>query len=137
MSARAFSRQLEPRERKFCSGLTGTLLDEGSGVHDVLQNFARSLKTFADRFLEQRRLHSLLRGGNSRPLAVKESIRANQPLDYTLMLTSSRLRSASQWQLYDPDLRVTNHEMGEAPPSELDLGQSVSSYVNRRLTSKL
>lgn len=132
VSARAFSRQLEPRERKFLLGLTGTLLDEGSGVHDVLQNFARSLKTFVQsrEFLEQRRLHSLLREATQAALAVKESIRANQPLDYTLMLTSSRLRSASQWQLYDPDLRVTNHEMGEAPPSELDL-EAVSELVRQ------
>lgn len=42
---RPFARALETRERRFLLRLTKVLLDEGSNVHDVLQNFARSLKT--------------------------------------------------------------------------------------------
>ena len=51
---RPFARQLDPFERKFLLNLTATLMDEGSGVHDVLQNFARSLKSFVQsrEFLE-------------------------------------------------------------------------------------
>ena len=43
---RPFARELESHERKFLLGLTGALLNEGRGVHDVLQHFARSLKSF-------------------------------------------------------------------------------------------
>jgi hypothetical protein len=44
--SRPFAKRLEARERKFLLGLTHLLGEEGGSVHDVLQNFARSLKSF-------------------------------------------------------------------------------------------
>ena len=123
VTGRPFARQLEAAERKFLLGLTSTLLDEGGGVHDVLQNFARSLRSFVQsrEFLEQRRLHSLLKQATQAALAAKDVVRASRPVDYSLMLTSSRIRSVSQWLLYDPAERVADPAMATAPPSEIGL----------------
>jgi hypothetical protein len=120
---RPFARLLEPRERKFLLNLTRLLGEEGSGVHEVLQSFARSLKTFVQsrEFLEQRRLHSLLKQATQAALAVRRRVRLTDDVGYELSLTSSRVRSLSQWFLYDPAQRVTDAEMREAQPSLLDL----------------
>ena len=132
VASRTFARSLDAQERKFLLGLTNTLLDEGSGVHDVMQSFARSLKSFVQsrEFLEQRRLHSLLKQATQQALATKSLVRANQQLGYELMLTSSKVRSVSQWVLYDPEQRVTDSSMTAAEPSELDL-ETVSDLVRQ------
>lgn len=132
VTGRAFARELEPRERKFLLSLTATLLDEGGGVHDVLQNFARSLKTFVQsrEFQEQRRLHTLLKEATQAALAAKDAVRTNQPTGYALMLTSSRIRSVSQRLLYDPAQRVTDSSMSEAEPAELGI-DAVSELVRQ------
>jgi hypothetical protein len=92
---RPFASKLELSERRFLLRLTRTMLDEGGTVHDVLQNFARSLKAFVQsrEFLEHRRLLGLLKEAQRAALDAKEDIAANQPLDYSLVLTSSRIRS--------------------------------------------
>lgn len=122
--ARPFARQgLLPRERRFLIGLTATLMSEGGGVHDVLQHFARSLKAFVQsrEFREQRRLHVLLKSATMAALAAKEQVRPNEAIAFELTLTSSRIRSAAQWQLYDPAERVADATMARAEPSELTL----------------
>lgn len=120
---RPFARQLEARERKFLAGLTQLLSEEGSLVHEVLQSFARSLKSFVQsrEFLEQRRLHALLKQATAAALAARGTLRPNQDLGYELALTSSRVRSLSQLTLYDPGQRVVDSEMRNAEPSTLDL----------------
>jgi hypothetical protein len=121
--ARPFARALDARERRFLVGLTATLMSEGSGVHDVLQHFARSLKAFVQsrEFREQRRLHALLRDATRCAIAAKEALRPNQTLDFALTLTSSRIRSVSQWQLYDPAQRIADTAMPGEAPAELGL----------------
>lgn len=121
--ARPFARQLSMRERRFLVGLTATLMNEGGEVHDVLQHFARSLKAFVQsrEFREQRRLHALLKEATQAALQAKERVRPNQTLEFALTLTSSRVRSAAQWQLYDPAERVADAAMAEEEPSELSL----------------
>lgn len=123
VTGRPFARQLESHERKFLLGLTGTLLNEGRGVHDVLQNFARSLKSFVQsrEFLEHRRLHGLLKDATQAALSAKDLVRPNAQVGFELMQSSSRIRSVSQWALYDPAQRVTDSSMLAAEPSELDL----------------
>lgn len=120
---RPFARQLEQKERRFLLGLTHVLSDEGSRVHEVLQSFAKSLKSFVQsrEFLEQRRLHSLLKQALQAALSARGRLRPNQELGYELALTSSRIRSVSQCQLYDPAERVTDAHMRDADASELDL----------------
>jgi hypothetical protein len=46
------------------------------------------------------------------------------------MQSSSRIRSVSQWVLYDPAQRVTDSSMLSAEPSELDL-ETVSELVRQ------
>jgi len=130
--SRRFARALEGRERRFLLRLTRILLDEGNNVHDVLQNFARSLKTFVQsrEYLEQRRLHALLKETQRAALETKEYVRPNQNLEYSLTLTSSQIRSASQLVLYDPSQRVTNVGMDEAAPSEIGL-DAISELVRQ------
>jgi hypothetical protein len=120
---RPFARALEGGERRFLLRLTGLLLDEGSNVHEVLQNFARSLKSFVQsrEYLEQRRLHSLLKEAQRMALETKERVRPNHALGYSLRLTSSQVRSASQCVMYDPSERITDSDMQEAGPSEIGL----------------
>lgn len=132
VTGRPFARQLESHERKFLLGLTGALLNEGRGVHDVLQHFARSLKSFVQsrEFLEHRRLHGLLKEATQAALQAKEQVRPNEQVGFELMQSSSRIRSVSQWALYDPAQRVTDSSMQTAEPSELDL-ETVSELVRQ------
>lgn len=132
VTGRPFARQLESHERKFLLGLTGALLNEGRGVHDVLQNFARSLKSFVQsrEFLEHRRLHGLLKEATQAALSAKDLVRPNAQVGFELMQSSSRIRSVSQWALYDPAQRVTDSSMLAAEPSELDL-DTVSELVRQ------
>lgn len=123
VTARRFALRLDPRERKFLRNLTAVLMQEGGEVHEVLQQFARSLRGFVQsrEFQEQRRLQGLLRQAQQSALAVRDQLRANEALPYSLWLTSSRIRSVAQWQLYDPLQRAADTEMSDATPSELNL----------------
>jgi Protein of unknown function (DUF3375) len=129
---RSFARALDGRERRFLLRLTRVLLDEGSSVHEVLQTFARSLKTFVQsrEYLEQRRLHSLLKDAQRAALETKEHVRPNHSLGYSLMLTSSQVRSVSQLAIYDPSQRITNADMQEAVASEIGL-DTVSELIRQ------
>jgi len=130
--SRPFAQRLEGRERKFLLNLTHLLGEEGSDVHDVLQNFARSLKSFVQsrEFLEQRRLHSLLKHATQAALSARDAIRPTEDIGYELMLTSSRIRSVSQWFLYDPAQRVGDVEMRDADASSIDL-ESIGDLVRQ------
>ncbi|RBD04261.1 DUF3375 domain-containing protein, partial [Xanthomonas oryzae pv. oryzae] len=102
--ARAFARKLDRRERSFLRGLTGTMLERGGQVHDVMQHFARSLRGFVQSrgYLEQRRLNQLLKQAQAEALGLREHLRAQRSVGHDLNLTTSRLRSLSQWRLQDP-----------------------------------
>ncbi len=121
--ARDFAAQLDSMERRFLLRLTRELLQQGGGVHDVLHSFARSLKHFVQsrEYLEQRRLNQILRDAQSAALSLKEHVKATEDIGYTLQLTSSRLRSHSQWTLYDPSLNTVDGAMRSAEPATIDL----------------
>ena len=104
VTGRSFARRLERRERSFLLQLTRTLLDRGGHVHDVLQHFARSLKGFGQSraYLEQRRLQQLLKQTQAEALKLRDRVRSNEGIDYTLTLSSARLHSLSRWRLHDP-----------------------------------
>lgn len=125
VTSRPFARSLEQRERRFLQNLTATLMAEGGTVHEVVQQFARSLKTFVQsrEFQEQRRLHSLLKEAQQAALQARDAIRPNATLNYSLTLTSSRIRSVSQWELHDPSLNVADASMPDAEASELGLDE--------------
>ena len=102
--SRGFARKLQREERQFLRGFTGVMLERGGHVHEVLQHFARSLRGFVQSrgYLEQRRLNQLLKQAQAEALQLRDSVRARQRTPYTLQLTTSRLRSLSQWRLHDP-----------------------------------
>jgi hypothetical protein len=130
LMSREFVAQLDAKERRFLLRLTRTLLEQGGMVHEVLQTFARSLKHFVQsrEYLEQRRLNHLLKGAQRAALGLKDEVRATETLEYTLELTSSRLRSLSQWVLYDPSLQAPSTLMADGNPPPIDL-ESVSELV--------
>ncbi|MCZ7846009.1 DUF3375 domain-containing protein, partial [Stenotrophomonas maltophilia] len=76
--ARGFARRLDRNERNFLRGFTSTMLERGGQVHDVLQNFARSLRGFVQSrgYLEQRRLNQLLKQAQSEALALRDEFPA-------------------------------------------------------------
>lgn len=113
--SREFVSELDIRDRRFLLRLTRSLLEQGGAVHEVLQTFARSLKHFVQsrEYLEQRRVNQLLKEAQRAALAIKDEVKATEALEYSLELTSSRLRSLSQWVLYDPSLQATPEAMRE------------------------
>lgn len=117
--------ELDVRERRFLRRLTRNLLEQGGAVHEVLQAFARSLKHFVQshEYLEQRRVNELLKEAQLAALAIKDEVKTTDAIEYSLELTSSRLRSLSQWALYDPSLQAEPEAMqdGESPPIDLEM----------------
>jgi hypothetical protein len=128
--SRGFAGRLETKERRFLLGLTRTLLAQGGMVHEVLQYFAASLKTFVQsrEYLEQRLVHRRLKEAQRAALALKDEVRATDALAYTLELTSSRLSSLSQWMLYDPSVEMAAGGMSDADAPAISL-ESVAELV--------
>ena len=128
--SRPFISELGAQERRFLLRLTGTLLEQGGAVHEVLQSFARSLRHFVQsrEFLEQRRLTQLLRNAQRAALALKEEVKVTDTLHYSLALTSSKLGSLSQWQLHDPTLQALPGKMRDGEPAPIAL-ESISELV--------
>ena len=122
--SRDFASRLQTKERRFLLNLTRTLLAQGGMVHEVLQHFAASLKSFVQsrEYLEQRLVNQRLKDAQRVALTLKDRIRATEALAHPLQLTSSRLSSLSQWSLYDPSLEAPPGAMheGEAPPIGLE-----------------
>lgn len=102
--SRNFAKKLQRHERQFLRSFTSVMLERGGHVHDVLQQFARSLRGFVQSrgYLEQRRLNQLLKQAQAEALQLRDSVSVRQRTPYTLQLTTSRLRSLSQWRLHDP-----------------------------------
>lgn len=123
LMTREFVAGLTPAERQFLLRMTRTLLDQGGAVHDVVQTFARSLKHFVQsrEFMEQRRLTQLLRGAQRAALDLKDEVKATETLQYTLELTSSNVRSLSQWVLHDPALQALPGAMAQGEAAPIDL----------------
>ena len=128
--SRGFASQLQAKERRFLHGLTRTLLEQGGMVHEVLQHFAGSLKTFVQsrEYLEQRMVNQRLKDAQRAALALRDEVRTTAALDYVLSLTGSRLSSLSQWLLYDPSLDAPPGGMQNADASPITL-ESVADMV--------
>lgn len=127
---RDFASELGAGEKRFLRNLTNRLLDEGGNVHEVLQTFSRSLRNFVQsrEYQEQRRFSIVLRESQRDALAIKEHIRPNQDVGFSLWLPSAQLRSAAQWRLYDPADRAAPGGMEDAPDSSMSL-QDIASMV--------
>ncbi len=127
---RAFSKRLATQERRFLMRLLQTLLDQGGAVHEVLQQFARSLKQFVQsrEYLEQRRINQLISGAQQSALALKDEIKATDKLESHLQLTSSQIRSVSQWVLLDPSENTIEKGMAAGDAAQIGL-DSVAALV--------
>ncbi len=128
--SRGFAGQLQMRERRFLLALTRTLLSQGGMVHDVLQQFAGSLKRFVQsrEYLEQRRIQQLLKEAQRAALSLKDEIRTTEEVKFILPLTSSRLSSLSQWSLLDPSIEALPDGMCDADAPTIAL-ESVAELV--------
>ncbi len=132
---RDFANELGAGEKRFLRNLTSRLLDEGGNVHEVLQTFSRSLRNFVQsrEYQEQRRFSSVLRESQRDALAIKEHIRPNQDVGFSLWLPSAQLRSAAQWRLYDPADRAAAGGMEDAPESSMSLLDIASMVRNSEI----
>jgi len=129
LMSRDFVSELSIKDRRFILRLTQNLLEQGGVVHDVLQTFSRSLRHFVQsrEYLEQRRINQLLKEAHRAALALKNDVKVTETF-YTLELTSSRLRSLSQWVLYDPSLQALPEGMLTADSLDIDL-ESIGELV--------
>lgn len=132
---REFAKKLGSGERRFLNQLTRRLLDEGGNVHQVLQTFSRSLRAFVQsrEYLEQRRFTAVLRDAQRDALAIREEVRPNQDIDFELWLTSARIRSASQWRMFDPEDRIASAGMEQAQDSTVRLSDIASMVRNSEI----
>lgn len=130
--ARGFARRLQRHERSFLRGLTSSLLERGGRVHDVLQHFARSLRGFVQSrgYLDQRRLNQLLKQAQGEALQVRDTLRTQQRVPWVLKLTTSRLRSLSQWRLHDPRQARVDGRIGRSDAVAISL-ESVGDLVTQ------
>lgn len=130
--SRDFITRLDTKDRRFLFSLTRNLLEQGGHVHEVLQSFARSLKHFVQsrEYLEQRRLHQLLKEAQRAALDLKDEVKATETLHYQLDLTSARITSLSQWKLHDPSLQAIPDAMREGAAPQIDL-QAVGDLVSQ------
>ncbi|MEL4893657.1 DUF3375 domain-containing protein [Xanthomonas protegens] len=128
--ARGFARRLDRHERAFLRGLTGTLLERGGQVHEVMQHFARSLRGFVQSrgYLEQRRLNQLLKQAQGEALQLRDHLHATAATGYVLPLSSARLRSPSQWRLHDPRSQQVDGRVQAAEAATISL-DSVGDLV--------
>lgn len=129
---RAFAQELDSKDRRFLMSLMSALLRQGGTVHDVFQAFAKSLKQFvaSREYLEQRRLQQALKEAQRAALSVKDQVKPGHWLDYSLELTSSRIRSASQWALYDPTTQPLPAAMTAGRAAGIDL-ETIGELVAR------
>jgi hypothetical protein len=130
--AREFAQGLDSKDRRFLMSLMSSLLRQGGTVHDAFQGFAKSLKQFvaSREYLEQRRLQQSIKDAQRVALSIKDQVKPSHWLDYSLELTSSRIRSASQWVLYDPAAQPLPAAMSAGRPAGIDL-ESIGELVAR------
>lgn len=128
--SRGFVDRLEPEERRFLVHLTRVLLSQGGGVHEVLGHFASSLRHFVQsrEYLEQRRITQLLNQAQRAALGIKDNIGASDQIGIRLSLTSSRITSLDQWNLFDPEAGALPQSMRNADDPEITI-ESVSELV--------
>ncbi|UWE15649.1 DUF3375 domain-containing protein [Herbaspirillum huttiense] len=130
--ARPFASSLDIDERRFLAHLKSRLIDQAAAVHGVQASFASSLQTFvrSREFAEQRRISKLLKSTQQAALAAAETNKLNRRLDFYLIRTSAAIRSASQWQLFDPIVRTADASMEATAMSSVRI-EDIQEMVNR------
>jgi hypothetical protein len=120
---RDFANRLERPERRALYGLTGTLLERGGEVHEVLYQLARGLKQFVQsrEYREQRRISRLVKTAQRQALALKGRVRPQSAIGRDLELTSAGIRSVSQLRLHDPSLDAMDGRIDAAEGADIPL----------------
>ncbi|OGU20530.1 MAG: hypothetical protein A2580_06935 [Hydrogenophilales bacterium RIFOXYD1_FULL_62_11] len=123
LSRRDFASTLPRDERLFLSRMTRTLLERAGSVNDKQTGFARSLRSFVQshEYKEQRRLTRLLQSTKADGLAVRAMLRPENPVGYTLQLSSATFRSLGQWKLHVPVQGIVPGELEEGEASTIEL----------------
>lgn len=108
--SRSFVKRLNYPDRCFLADLTGVLLNRGRAVHAVLQNFARSLKSYVQsrEFQEQRRLLTLIKETQRCAIEIKDRVSPVEAILPHFRLTSCKIASCAQLALHDPALFHVN-----------------------------
>lgn len=121
--SRDFCKLVDRQDKHFLRQMTKILLENGGEVHEVFQHFARGLKQFVQSraYEAQRRLNKLLRMAQKQAMAVKERFRPTQDLGHVLYLTSARISSITQGQLYDPGRDRVAGGIALAEPANISL----------------
>ncbi len=130
--SRPFVAELSLKEKRFLHRFMKILLEQGGLVHEILQNFAKSLKQFVQskEYLEQRRLNQLLMSATNAALELRNEVRAIETLQYTLELTSTKIRSISQWVMHNPECQAVASPMVAGDALMLDLDY-ISQCINQ------
>lgn len=130
--AREFSGRLGSEERRFLLRLIHNLLEQGGMVHEVLQQFSRSLKQFVQsrEYLEHRRINRLIKDAQRAALGLRENIKATEKLGFQLALTTSHISSISQWRLFDPSQNTLEKGMAMGDALEIDM-DTVAALVSQ------
>lgn len=138
LNSRTFAKSLSDVERRLLRNLTTLLLKEGSTVHEVQQSFARGLKHFVQsrEFMENRRLHQLLGVAQRSAVQVKDQLRTNANIGFTLTSTGARVASVAQWGLLDPDLRMSDTTMEKVPEGELSADALAEMVLRSEIDSR-
>ena len=129
--SREFVNQLELKDRRFLKRMSSNLLEQSRIVHKVMHDLARSLKHFVQsrEFLEQRRLNQILKDAQRDAMAIKDKVKTTDVIN-DLALTSSSIRSLSQWVLYDPAIQALPRGMNDGDIPDIDLN-SVAELVGQ------
>lgn len=123
LTRREFASTLTREERVFLSRMTRTLLDRAGAVNDKQTGFARNLRNFVQsrEYQEQRRLTRLLQSTKADALNARTALRPENPVGYTLQLSSATFRSLGQWKLHDPVQGIVAGELIEGESSAVAL----------------
>lgn len=123
LTRREFATTLAREERVFLSRMTRTLLDRAGAVNDKQTGFARSLRGFVQsrEYQEQRRLTRLLQSTKADALNARMALRPENPVGYTLQLSSATFRSLGQWKIHDPVQGIVAGDLVEGDVSVVAL----------------
>jgi hypothetical protein len=123
LTRRDFVAGLSRDERQFLSRMTRTLLERAGAVNAKQTGFARSLRAFVQsrEYQEQRRLTQLLQSTKADALKIRDTLRPENPVGYTLQLSSATFRSLGQWKLHDPVQAIIAGELTEGDASSVAL----------------
>jgi len=122
--SREFAGELTTAQREFLRYLVPSLIQRGGEVHDVYVSLSRSLRTFVQRreYEEERTVSRLLTAAQRQFSALSETVPLHRATGFDLPLSTARLSSLAQWQLYADDGERPG-ALTESATHEIDLDE--------------